>query len=358
MVEPEITLSKGCNIGPYTLVRELGRGAFGVVWLAKRRSALPTPEVALKLPQKRLVNLDAIRQEAAIWVQAAGHPNVLPIIEADIYGEFVALASEYAAEGSLQDWLEKYSGIAPTTDAAFEMTFGILDGLAHLHQRDIVHRDLKPANILLQGNKPRIADFGISRLLPPASHSHSIAGTPYYMAPEAFSGKRSPQTDLWAVGVVFYQMLVGRMPFHGADRHALEKAIRTDEPAPLPFPSDSAVTTVITRAFQKDPALRFQSAAAMKAELKAAMQDGLLFSTEMLSQPSPPASDDTPAAATHQGLAEVEHLIGKEITIAGAIREGAPPQTDNNAAVAELKAGKIKAEKFTLAGRIDKKTAE
>jgi serine/threonine protein kinase len=85
------------RIGPYQLIRRLGKGAFGEVWLARNVAALvavTATEVALKIPLDDNVDLDAIRQEASIWVEASGHPNVLPILEASVYGEHVVIASE------------------------------------------------------------------------------------------------------------------------------------------------------------------------------------------------------------------------------------------------------------------------
>lgn len=153
------------KIGPYILVRELGRGAFGVVWLAERRTSISTTRFALKLPIDAEIDIDAVKQEAAVWVRASGHPNVLPIIEADVYDGQIVIVSEYAPDGSLAEWLKRHEGKGPSIGAAVEMVSGILAGLEHLHARQIIHRDLKPANILLQGEIPRLADFGISRVL-------------------------------------------------------------------------------------------------------------------------------------------------------------------------------------------------
>ncbi|MCA1557643.1 MAG: serine/threonine protein kinase, partial [Acidobacteria bacterium] len=239
-------------IGPYTLISKLGRGAFGVVWLAEKRTAITTTRVAIKIPNDEEVNLEAIRQEASVWVHASGHPNVLPIIDADIYDEQVIIVSEYAPDGSLAKWLGNHGGKAPSIDAALRMTDAILAGLEHLHKRGVIHRDLKPENILLQGETPRLADFGIARVLKTTSRSTIATGTPSYMPPEAFDGKRSEQTDIWSVGVILYQLLTGRLPFPQTDLPSLLAAILTKEPEPLPPHFSDALENVVLKTLQKE----------------------------------------------------------------------------------------------------------
>ena len=116
-------------IGPYRLIRTLGHGAYGEVWLADRRTSLLTTQVALKLPLAENVDLETIRHEAALWLQASGHPNVVPVLEAERYGSHIVIASEHIAGGTLAAWLEKHGGQAPTVEAAVEMAYGILAGL-------------------------------------------------------------------------------------------------------------------------------------------------------------------------------------------------------------------------------------
>ena len=103
-----------------------------------------------------------------------------------------SIASEYVAGGSLADWLAQHGGKAPSVEAAVSMMRGILAGLEHLHQNDLIHRDLKPDNVLLQASTPRLTDFGLTRVLKPSGHTTNMAGTPGYMAPEAFQGHYSP----------------------------------------------------------------------------------------------------------------------------------------------------------------------
>src|SRR5688572_28473303 len=126
---------EGQQIGHYKLSRRLGRGGFGEVWLAEKRSQLVTKKVAVKLPHEDQVNLDTIRQEATLWEQASGHANVLPIIDADIYDGQVVIVSEFADGGSLYDKL-KTEGKLPVKRAV-GMIIGILNGLEYLHSKRI-----------------------------------------------------------------------------------------------------------------------------------------------------------------------------------------------------------------------------
>ena len=289
----------GDQIGPYTLVDKLGKGAFGVVWLAERRTQITTTQAAIKIPLDEDISIESIKNEADVWVRASGHPNVLPIIEADIYGEHIVIASEYAPDGSLDAWLRKH-GKAPTVESAVEIVSGILSGLEHLHSRHIIHRDLKPANILFQGSTPRLADFGISRVLRSTSQSSNIMGTPSYMAPEAFDGKRNEQTDIWSVGVIFYQLLSGHLPFEQADITSLLGAVLTRNPEPLPATVPQPLQNVIDRALFKDPTSRYKSAAEMRAALRNPQETNLNYDPEksILTVVSP-SINKSPAQSLH-----------------------------------------------------------
>ncbi|HJQ31049.1 MAG TPA: bifunctional serine/threonine-protein kinase/formylglycine-generating enzyme family protein [Pyrinomonadaceae bacterium] len=260
---------KGDTIGPYTLIKYLGEGGFGVVWLAEWRTQILTTEVALKLPLKEGIDLEAIKREANIWAKASRrrHPNVLSIIEANIYGQYVVIASEYAPDGSLTDWLNRYVGKAPNIQSVIEIVDGILAGLVHLHSQKIIHRDLKPANILFQDETPRIADFGIARILISPEYKTKGMGSYAYMAPEAIDGIVTMQTDIWSVGVILYKLLTGRVPFLQKDTAALIHAISTRDPDPLPLSIPEQFHRVIRCALQRKPERRYKSAAEMREAL-------------------------------------------------------------------------------------------
>lgn len=259
-------LQEGQQIGVYTLIRKLGIGGFGEVWLAERRTELVTTQVALKFSLDKNVDLDLVKNEALVWSKANGHPNVLPIIEANIYDGHVVIVSEFAPDGSLEDLLRKRT-LLPVK-SALELSIGVLSGLQFLHSKQIIHRDIKPANVLLQGETPRLTDFGVSRLAHGnTSISQTIAGTPKYMSPETFDGKRNAQTDIWSVGVMLYQMLSGKLPFPQEETTELLGAIVLKQPEALPDYIPQALKNIVEHSLAKNPFQRYQTADQMRQEL-------------------------------------------------------------------------------------------
>jgi serine/threonine protein kinase len=280
---------QGQQIGSYTLIRKLGRGGFGEVWLAEKRAKFVTTKVAVKLPHDDQIDHEAIKQEAMLWERASGHPNILPIIDADEYDGQVLIVSEFAPDGSLDEWLKQNGKMS--VEKAVETTIKILDGLEFLHSRNIIHRDLKPANILLQGDTPRLADFGISRALRTtvASQSQHISGTFAYMSPEALDGKRSVQTDIWSVGVNLYQFLTGNLPYPQAEPSTLIAAIMMREFELLPDWIPADLKNVVAKALAKFPENRYSSAAEMREDLKRVwfnIQHPSVAKTEVLQIPA------------------------------------------------------------------------
>jgi serine/threonine-protein kinase len=287
--------SPGQYVGPYRLIKKLGEGNFGEVWLSERASNLLARQAALKLPFDPDINL--VWEEAQTWIRASGHPNIVPVWDADIDANGqVYIASEYVEGGNLTTWLEQHGGKAPSLEAAVRMMAGILTGLEHLHAitpHPVIHRDLKPDNILLQGGIPRLTDFGIARVMRSTGLTQHISGTPPYMAPEVFSGRYNEQSDLWAAGVIFYRLLTSALPFPQQDPNARMGAIVMGQPAPLPASLPSNVKIIFDKVFQKEASARYTSAQAMRQDVEA-----LHYAPQPTPAPSPkPQPKPAPAPA-------------------------------------------------------------
>ncbi|HEX8248664.1 MAG TPA: protein kinase [Pyrinomonadaceae bacterium] len=288
----------GQKFGQYVLIKKLAKGGFGEVWLAEKRSQFVTKKVAMKLPHAGQFNFEAIRQEATLWEKASGHPNVLPLIDADVYDGQVVILSEYIEDGSLADMLRKHGRIP--VQQAVRIVIGVLNGLEYLHSKNIIHRDIKPANILMQGDTPRLADFGISRAVETTMVSSTVIGTHSYMSPESFEGVRSVQTDVWSVGVLLYHLLTGKLPFPLGQPSEIMYAVLMKEPEPMPGDIPQRLQQIIYKALEKDrepdrnPPLRYQSASAMREDLEGFLE---WWATEAQPSPfetvkvSPPAAD-------------------------------------------------------------------
>lgn len=195
----------------------------------------------------------------------------MSVLDMLVHRDYLIIASEFADGGSLKNWLNRNGSKAPSHEKALEMMAGILRGIEHLHSRNVVHRDLKPDNILLQGNFPRITDFGISRIVSESAKLTDAIGSPAYMSPESFNGDKSRQNDIWSAGVILYEMLSGDFPFEGETIFNLVTAIQQDEPKPLPESVSHELRLIVENALQKDRTKRFQTAREMRLAVEKAL---------------------------------------------------------------------------------------
>jgi len=316
-------LEKGDKIGDYSLVRFLGRGQFGEVWLAEKQLGIGKRRVqhALKFLFNLgdEINLKSAEAEIDTWIEAGGHPNVMSVLDMLIHNDVVVLASEFAAGGSLKDWLGRNGGKAPSYHAAIEMMLGILKGIEHLHSRKVVHRDLKPDNILLQGDFPRIADFGVSRIVSSRSMSTNAMGSPSYMSPEAFDGNKLPQADIWSAGVILYEMLCGGLPFHSETMFGLVAAIQGGPAESLPPEIPHELRSVVEISLDKDLQIRYRSAREMRTQLEKASHSLRSRPNDVASDAenriSPPGSLHMTEGSIEPDYSMVETLSSEQISV-------------------------------------------
>jgi eukaryotic-like serine/threonine-protein kinase len=264
------------TIPGYEIRGELGRGGMGVVYQA-RQVRLNRP-CALKMI---LAGAHAAPEAAARFLAEAEavaklqHPNIVQIFHIDELAGFPYFEMEYVSGGSLAARLDGTP--RPPCEAARLMET-LAGAMAEAHRLGIVHRDLKPANILLTpGGVPKVADFGLAKLLNVESgltRTDSVLGSPSYMAPEQAEGKNQeigPAADLYALGAILYELLTGRPPFRGATVLETLQQVKTAEPVPpsrlVPgLPRD--LETIALKCLQKDPGKRYESAAALAEDLR------------------------------------------------------------------------------------------
>ena len=261
----------------YRIERELARGGMSRLFLATEAS-LNRQVVVKLLPPEMASEVSAARFKQEIDVVAQlQHPHVLPVHAAGSKGDLIYYVMPYVAGESLRHRLNQ-EGKLPVDEAALILT-EVADALAFAHERGVVHRDIKPENILLQQGHAVLTDFGVARALEEARGETRLTevgmavGTPGYMSPEQASGETNldARSDVYALAVVGYEMLVGEQPFTGPNAqavlaaHLTEQAPRVHEKRPdVPEQLDAA----IARALAKPPAERFQTAAELRDALR------------------------------------------------------------------------------------------
>jgi Tol biopolymer transport system component len=261
----------------YRLERELGRGGMGAVYLAEdlkhhRRVAVKVlrPDLSASLGTDRFLR----EIEVAARLQ---HPAILPLHDSGQAGGYVFYIMPYVEGESLRDRLER-QGELPVEETARILT-EVLDALAYAHGKGVIHRDIKPDNIMLSGRHALLLDFGVAKAVNDSAGPEFVTttgmalGTPSYMAPEqAVADKQvDHRADLYAVGVVGYEMLAGRRPFPGNTAQQIVVAQMTKTPDELLSHRPSvppALASAIMRAIERNPADRWQSAADMAARLE------------------------------------------------------------------------------------------
>jgi serine/threonine-protein kinase len=266
-LSPRIALETGLQ-DRYRIERELGRGGFAVVYLA--RDLRHDRPVALKVLHEEIAaSIGAERFEREIKLAARlQHPHILSVFDSGEVEGRLWFAMPFIEGESLRDRLrrEKQLPIADAIGIARE----IADALDYAHSHGIVHRDIKPENILLARRHALVADFGISRSLASAegalTQTGMAIGTPGYMSPEQATGERSidARSDIFALGCVLYEMLAGEPPFTGPTAHAIIARMMMELPRPIHATRDGvseALDQITLRALAKVPADRYATAA-------------------------------------------------------------------------------------------------
>jgi tetratricopeptide (TPR) repeat protein len=277
----------GRNIAQYEILARVGGGAMGVVYQA--RDAKLGRLVALKFLPQQWSHDESAKQRFVREAQAASatqHPNICTIhdIETADDGQLFIVMAFYDGP-TLKQRLE--SG-PMAVDESLEIATQIADGLAKAHAQGVVHRDIKPGNVMLTEDGVRILDFGLATFADALKLTAENAsfGTPAYMSPEQVRGQAADaRSDVWAVGVVLYEMLAGHVPFQGSHAEAIAHAIRHEAPGPLrarPEISEE-IEQLVFRSLHKEPSVRYQNGRALAGALRHAR--GLSIPHDLRTEP-------------------------------------------------------------------------
>jgi serine/threonine protein kinase len=265
------------RIGRYKILGELGRGAMGIVYKAEDPNL--DRVVALKTI---VIEADAegrkeYERRFFLEAKAAGklnHPNIVTVYDFGEEDSVAYLAMELVEGADLRERLKDSKGAGLPAIDAVDFAQQVAEGLGYAHERGIVHRDIKPGNIMLQPRgQAKIMDFGLARMRV-ADHKTStgmVLGTPKYMSPEQVAGQPVDQrSDIFSLGIVLHEMLTGTRLFAGEDTpQIMHNVVHVEHEPPTRIKPElpSMLDFVVARALKKDPALRYQDAFELSADL-------------------------------------------------------------------------------------------
>ncbi len=256
------------NIGRFTIIRELGRGAQGTVHLADDPQL--ERQVAIKTLRPGAARTERLLREARI-VSKLQHANIVPLYDAGEYQGEAYLVCSYVEGGTLAKMLEH--GALPQVKSA-EIACYLLDALEYAHQQGVMHLDIKPANIMIgHRGEPMLMDFGIARLMQGQSEAGGdVIGSPQYMAPESINnGGLNASSDIYSLGIVLYEMVTGTAAFDGENAVQILNRV-AHEPVAAPSARnaevDARLEAIILKSICKRKEDRYPDAAAMRSALK------------------------------------------------------------------------------------------
>ena len=270
-----MSLTAGSRVGPYEILSLIGEGGMGQVYRA--RDTRLKRDVAIKvLPDQFGPGAVERFQREAYAASALSHPHICAVHDVgDVEGRPYLVME--LVDGQT---LRAHGGGTPLAAAeVVAITIQIADALDAAHGKGVIHRDIKPGNIMIAGRHVKVLDFGLAKqisepeinqiqTIEPLTAAGVLVGTPQYMAPEVLQGRAADvRSDLWSLGIVMYELLIGSPPFGGRSVVEISSAILRDPPRPLPASVPPALESIVVRCLEKKPEDRYQNARDVSAAL-------------------------------------------------------------------------------------------
>ncbi len=265
------------TLGRYEILGQLGRGAMGIVYKGRdpklnRMTAIKTIRFSDEFDESQVENIKEHFYREAEVVARLSHTNIVTIYDVGEDLDLSYLAMEYLEGVTLEKFTNNENLLS--IKKCIAVIAQVCDALAYAHQHDIIHRDIKPANIMmLKDGSVKVTDFGIARAITSTkTRTGIIKGTPYYMSPEQTQGNElNGQSDVFSLGVVFYQLLTGKLPFYGDNMAAIMYQTTSIEPEP-PTTYNPAINkpilAILKRSLEKSRKDRYPDAGKMGEHLK------------------------------------------------------------------------------------------
>jgi len=248
------------QLGKYKIVKKLGSGGFGTVYLAED-TFLKTYR-ALKIPHRRGPMAEKSLQECILQSRLLDHPNIVKLLTVDIIDGNVVMVMEFVKGTDLETLLDKKDKLEIGT--ALKYFKQLLSALAFAHKHKVIHRDIRPSNIMItEADDIKVTDFGTSTLLDQKQYATTKIGSPPYMAPEQFEGRAVLASDIYSAGCLFYEMVSGLPPIVLANPMEIYKKAKASDFTPLKrkvptIPDD--LDRIISRALAPDLEIRYKNA--------------------------------------------------------------------------------------------------
>ncbi|HXI28266.1 MAG TPA: protein kinase [Vicinamibacterales bacterium] len=260
---------RGQLVGKYKILRPIGSGGFGTVYLAE--DTWIDKRVALKVPHKQSLDFGELLREPRL-LASLNHPNIVTILTAERQENVFFIVMEFVPGETLEAIIARDGAL--DVARAVDYTCQICNAVDHAHRHGVLHRDLRPSNVLVAENGMlKVADFGTSRFLEIAAHGTTVIGSPPYMAPEQFQGKAVFASDIYSLGVTIYQMLTGVLPYDTpspADLNRLLSGELLSAPRLKNPKVPKAINDVVLKAMAPDITSRYQRAAELLDDVIAA----------------------------------------------------------------------------------------